>query len=109
MAEILHAQDIVSLGLTLTVYYTVPPATVSAIGVIHVVNTDTVSRSYRLCKAPPSSGATQQNALAWDFTLAAGDHVEWGRGEYWRAGTTLQASASSANVVNLSFSCVENT
>lgn len=67
---------------------------------IHLVNTSGSDAEVSVCLVPYGGAAAQANALLWDFTITAGDFVEFLEGDTWPAGSSLQAKANVTGVVN---------
>jgi len=79
------------------------PALTTLSGII-LTNTDTVSRTVRLCFVPPGQSAVQGNSILWDFPMAPNDFIDIAAGQIILGFFTIQALASSAGVVNLRIS-----
>jgi hypothetical protein len=71
---------------------------------IVVANTNNAAVTVRLCYVPftsPVTAAGQTNARMWDHSIPANTEVELKSGEMIPRAGSIQASAGTANVVNL--------
>jgi hypothetical protein len=89
--------------------YTVPAVTVFTCAVIHIANTTASPITVEICLVPSAGSPTAANALAWDFSIAANDFIEFAKGDIWPAQSTLQAKASAGTSAVLKLSGVETT
>ena len=81
-----------------TTVYTVPGSTTFTASMLHVCNTTVAVVTVRVCLVPPAGSPGTDNAILWDFSIAANDVLELLKGDIWAEGSTLQAKASSAGV-----------
>jgi hypothetical protein len=89
MADVLKNIPAQQLTTGFVDLYEVPVDTTFAVGMIHVANT------------------TASNALLWDFTLNARDVIEFGKGDVWEEGYTLQGMSGTASAITVKVSGIE--
>lgn len=83
--------------------YTTPGSTTTIVRNIHVVNVDTVPRTFTLSVGADASGTRLYSA----FMLSPGQTMVWTGFLVLAAAEVLQAYASAATAVNLTISGVE--
>lgn len=88
--------------------YTVPGSTTFTVAMLHLVNTNATQATVNVCVVPSAGTAGISNAILWNFPLAPNDVLEIMKGDFWNAGTTLQAYASQTGV-NLKLSGIQTT
>jgi hypothetical protein len=108
MANTLKKLAQAQLGTGISTLYTVPGATKTVIGVVHVANTTNSDKTFRLHHVPSAGSADTTNALAYDLTVKANDFLEFGKGLVLETGETLQGLASAAGAVTVQVSGIES-
>jgi hypothetical protein len=101
----LRPVSVTQLGAAFSTVYTVPAGKVFVVEMLHVVNTDILARTIRVCL----DGDTTAHAVIWDMTLVPNDFTELLKGHIIDTGVTVRAMASAAGVVNVILSGWETT
>lgn len=109
MANTLKAVAALELTGTFQTVYTVPAVTKFTCAIIHIANTTSSAKTVQVCIVPSAGSPTAANALLWDFSIAANDFIEFGKGDIWLADATLQAKASASSAVVLKLAGIETT
>lgn len=101
-------QGMISLTASFQTVLTVNASLSLTVKMMHLVNTSGSAVTVRICYVPSGGTANVGNAALWDFSLPANDFMEFGEGHELEGGTTIQASAGIADVVNLFASGQQN-
>lgn len=99
------------IAATGTTYYTVAASTRTRIDAMVLTNTDTVARTVSVYLVSSGGSAGDSNVVLSSFNLAPGQtlRVKGAIGQVLQTGSTIRASASVANKVNIYASGVEVT
>ena len=108
MADTLQPGAVTPLLTSFAVLYTVPAATKAVVALLRLVNTSGAAVTVRLCVVPSAGSPAVGNALLWDFSVAANDFIDMGRGLSLPAEASVRALASADSVVNLKLDVVES-
>ena len=74
---------------------------------IHISNSNGGATTVKVCFVPQGGSAAQGNGALWSFAVPANDFIEFGSDQKLPPGSTVQALASSPNLVNLWISGIE--
>lgn len=109
MANTLKPIAVLELTAAFQTYYTVPALTTFTTGIIHIANQSASAATIQLCVVPSAGSPTADNAILWNFSIAANDFIELGRGILLPAASSFRALASGIDTLTLKIDGIETT
>jgi hypothetical protein len=92
-----------AVGISPSIFYTVPAITRTFVKDIDVCNTNAVDKLIRIYLVPDGDSAATDNALIYDLTIPGNGNLQWCGVQILEAGDTIQLEADAVGcTVNIS-------